>query len=151
MALVNRDKDVSEQKDVLHWSSARIAGATTFNTGSTIMMFSIPYPCSLVAVQGYAQGVSSAMQVGFLKQYFTAGGATTAAVSLSNMVLVNYGTSGAIGYSGLPAPGSTLSIFGTGDVLGLVTSVANGAVEQICLNFVLKKLQDIVSIDGVST
>jgi len=143
MAIVNRDLHASEQKEVLHFVSQ---GAIA--TGTTKVMHVIPYPCTLEQVKGYALGVSNAMQVAFQVARF-AGGATAINLGISNLILVNAGTSGPLGYSGLAVPGSTLLSLQTDDVLQMVTSVANGNATDLSLNFVIKKTQDIVSYDGV--
>jgi hypothetical protein len=80
---------------------------------------------------------------------FVAGaGATTIPVGISNLVLVNAGTSGIQGFSGLAAAGSTLLQLQAGDVLQYTTSVSNGNATSIALNAVIKKTQDIVSYNG---
>ncbi len=89
------------------------------------------------------------MQVAFQVSRFTSGGATAINLGISNLVLQNAGTSGAQGFSGLAAAGSTLLSLQAGDVLQIVTSVANGNATDLALNFVIKKVQDIVSYNGV--
>ncbi len=150
MAIVNRDKDVSEQKDWINYSAAAGAGASTLVTGVTKIIAMVPYPCTVQSIGVVAFGVSSAMQLQFSKQYLTSGGMTVVAIGISNLVLAN-GGSGAIGYSGLAAPGSTLLNLNAGDQLLFTTSVANSAASDLLLNIVLKKVQDIVSYNGVST
>lgn len=146
MAIVNRDRDASEQKDVIHFvSNAAVA------TGATLNAAILPYPCSLQSVKVAAFGVSNAMQLAFNVQRFTSGGLTLIALGISNLVLVNMGTSGAQGFSGLAAVGSTLLSLQAGDVLHLVSSVANGNATHLVVNMVVKKLQDIVSHNGVSS
>ncbi len=144
MAIVNRDLHVSEQKEVLYFVSQ---GAIA--TGTTKVMHVLPYPCTLENVKAYALGVSNAMQVAFQVSRFTSGGATAINLGISNLVLQNAGTSGAQGFSGLAAAGSTLLSLQAGDVLQIVTSVANGNATDLALNFVIKKVQDIVSYNGV--
>lgn len=144
MAIVNRDLSASEQKEVLYFVSQ---GAVA--TGTTKVCHVLPYPCTLESVRSYALGVSSAMQVAFQVARFTSGGATAINLGISNMILQNAGLSGVIGYSGLAAAGSTLLQLQAGDVLQFVTSVANGNATDLSLNFVIKKVQDIVSYNGV--
>lgn len=151
MAIVNRDKDVSEQKECIFYSSASGAGASPLVTGITKIIAMVPYPCTLQSIGVGAFGVSSAMQVAFSKQYYAGGGMTVVGIGISNLVLQNMGVSGQIGYSGLAVPGSTLLNFNMGDQLILTTSVANSACSDLLLNIVLKKVQDIVSYNGVST
>lgn len=142
MALVNRDKDASEQKDVVNVRHGSIA------TGTTNDVIVMAYPCTLDSVKYSALGVSNAMQVTFNNARFVSAGATAIAIGISNLVLQNFGTSGALSFSGLAATGSTLLSFNAGDVLQIVTSVANGNATSLAFNIVLKKTQDIVSMNG---
>jgi hypothetical protein len=145
MALVNRDKDPSEQKMEFNW-----VGATQINTGYTAWIAMVPYPCTIQSARAMAVGVSAAMQVAFQAQRF-AGGNTVIALGISNMILQNFGTSGIQGYSGLAASGSTLLNLQAGDVLLFQTSVANSACSNLLLEVVVKKTQDIVAYNGVQT
>mgnify|MGYP007027866142 FL=1 len=145
MAIVNRDKDASEQKDVINVSLGALA------TSVTKQVAVLPYPCTLVGLRASALGVSNAMQVAMQVNRFIAGtGATAINLGISNLVLVNVGTSGVQGFSGLAAVGSTLLALQAGDVLQVVTSVANGNTTDLCMNFIVKKTQDIVSLNGSS-
>lgn len=147
MALVNRDKDPSEQKEVLPWASR---GAVA--TGVTLFLGVVPYPCALQSLSAAAHGVSNAMQLAFNVERFVVGaGITVIPIGISNLVLVNQSTSGILGFSGLVAQGSTLLSLQYGDVLSATTSVANGNALDITLEMVLKKSQDIVSYNGVSS
>lgn len=146
MALVNRDKDASEQKEVIQVALGAVATGTTRNVAV------IPYPCVLQSARAFAAGVSNAMQVAINNNRFVVGaGATAIAMGISNMVLQNQSTSGIQGFSGLAAQGSSLLVLNAGDVLQIVTSVSNGNATDLTMQFVLKKTQDIVSMNGVST
>lgn len=145
MPIVNRDVDVSQQKEVVHFASN---GAIA--TGATRLVCTVPYPCTLQNIQAVALGVSSAMQITFNKLTFVAAGATVQNMGVSNLVLVNQGTSGPQGFSGLAVAGSTLLNLQAGDAIYIASSVANGNALDMTLNFVLKKTQDIVSHDGTS-
>lgn len=145
MAIENRDLGSSQKKEVLHYkSSAQVS------TGATQQIALLPFPCTLESVKAVALGVSGAMQLAFQARRF-AGGNTAIALGISNLILQNFGTSGALGYSGLAAAGSTLLQLQTGDVLMFETSVANSAASEVLLELVVKKTQDIVSHNGVST
>lgn len=143
MAIINRDKDASEQRDWVNVPVGAIA------TGVTKNLVVIPYPCTLQSVRASAQGVSNAMQVAF--EVLRGTGSSGIPIGISNLVLQNRGTSGLQGFSGLAAVGSTLLSFQTGDVLQIVTSVANGNATDLVLQCVLKKIQDIVSLNGSSS
>lgn len=140
MAIVNRDKDTSEQKEVLQISVGAIA------TGSTKFLAVAPYPFTLETVRYAAAGVSNAMQVAFEK--ITGAGSSGTPIGISNVVLQNRSVSGAVGFSGLAAAGSTLLSFNMGDALQIVTSVSNGNATDLVLEAVIRKTQDIVSYNG---
>jgi hypothetical protein len=143
MAITNRDKDVSEQKDVVQINLGAVA------TAATRHVLIAPYPFTLQSVRSSAQGVSNAMQVAFEKM--TGAGSSGIPIGISNMILQNRSTSGVIGFSGLAATGSTLLNFAAGDVLQIVTSVSSGNATDLSLQLILKKTQDIVSHNGVAT
>lgn len=145
MAIVNRDKDASEKKYVFTW-----AGSTQINTGYTAWIGIVPFPCTVQSARSAAVGVSAAMQVAFKVQRFAEGN-TVIGLGISNMILSNFGTSGVLGYSGFAAPGSTVLNLQAGDILLFETAVANSAASQLTLELVVKKTQDIVSYNGVST
>jgi hypothetical protein len=140
MAIVNRDKDASEQKEVLHSKEVDVA------TGVVRHIAMLPYPATLQTLEAAALGVSNAMQCAFQCYRFVSGaGATTINIGISNLVLVNAGTSGPQGFSGLAAAGSSLLDLQKGDVLQYTTSVANGNATHLTVEAVIQKTQDIVS------
>lgn len=146
MPICNRDLDASQQKDVINVPVGSMA------TGVTRQLAVIPYPCTLQSVRYFAVGVSNAMQVAVNNYRFVVGaGATTIAMGISNIVLQNTSLSGVVGFSGLAAVGSTLLQFNAGDVVQIVSSVSNGNATDLVIDLVLKKTQDIVSHNGVST
>ena len=146
MALVNRDKDASEQKDVVRglWQSQ-------LSTGGTLMIGSLPYPCTLQSVEAGCAGISGAPQLIIRALRSTSGGMTSIVLGISNMVLANLGISGPLGYSGLAVPGSTLLSLQYKDVLTIEMAVANTAATSGVVEFVVKKTQDIVSSNNVSS
>lgn len=143
MAIVNRDCDVSQQKEVVNLNVGAVA------TGATRFVYVAPFPFTLQSVRNAAAGVSNAMQVAFEK--ITGAGSSGIPIGISNMILQNRSVSGVIGFSGLAAVGSTLLNFNAGDVLQIVSSVANGNATDLALQLVVKKTQDIVSHNGVAT
>lgn len=146
MAIVNRDVDVSQQKDVVQAKCGAVA------TGVTLLVAVAPYPCTVQSIRTAALGVSNAMQLQFLVQRFIVGsGSTIFTCGISNLILSSIGTSGTLGYSGLAAAGSTLLNLGAGDALMALSSVANGNATDLLLEVVLKKTQDVVSHNGVSS
>lgn len=144
MAIVNRDVDASQQKDIVNMNLGAVA------TGVTKYLIPVAYPCTLQSARFAAQGVSNAMQVAINNVRFIVGsGATTISMGISNMILQNQSLSGIIGYSGLAAQGSSFLQLQTGDVISVVTSVSNGNATDLAMQLVLKKVQDIVSYNGV--
>lgn len=143
MAIVNRDLDASQQKDIIEVNLGAVATATT-------RFISLPpYACTIQTLVAAAAGVSNAMQVAFEK--ITGAGSSGVPIGISNLVLQNRSTSGPQGFSGLAAVGSTLLNFARGDCLQVVTSVSNGNATDLLLQIVVKKTQDIVSYNGVSS
>lgn len=146
MALVNRDADASQQKDVVSENIGAIA------TGTTRYIHIVPYPCVLQSIRFAPAGVSNAMQIAVQNTRFIVGtGATAINMGISNAILANQGTSGILGYSGLAAQGSSFLQLQTGDVITIVSSVANGNATDLAIQLVLKKVQDIVAHNGVPT
>jgi len=144
MALVNRDKDASEQKD-----SVNITLRTVTN-GVTIPVLVMPYPCTVQSVRAVCSGISGAPTIAFYKS--AAAGITLEAIGISALVVASLGTSGVLGFSGLAAAGSTLLDFASNGVLTLISGGGTGAafdyaVVEVCL----KKTQDIVAYNGVSS
>lgn len=147
MAILNRSKDASEQKEVINAALGAVA------TGSTKQVLIVPYPCTIQPqVKVAATGVSNAMQIAFQVNRFIAGtGATAINLGISNVVLQNVGTSGPLGFSGLAAVGSTLLNLAANDVLQVVSSVASGNATDLVIDLVIKKTQEIVSVYGSSS
>lgn len=143
MAIVNRDLDASQTKEVFYFSHA------TLSTGATRWIGLVPYPCTVQSMRATGVGVSN-LQIALQAQRF-AGGNTVIALGISNLALANFGTSGAPGYSGLAAAGSTVLNLQAGDILMIETSVANAIATSVILEVVVKKTQDIVSHNGISS
>lgn len=156
MAIVGRDLDVSERKVAFQWSnqvggqSLNVLNSAVIATGTTLTMFMVPFPCTVQSGSIYSQGLSGAPQIGVFVNRFAAG-ITSMGIGISNMVLTAFGTSGVQGLSGLAPAGSTLLNLQTGDLLVVQTSVANTAITQLVVELVVKKTQDIVSYNSVST
>lgn len=156
MAIVGRDLDVSERKVAFQWSaqfggqSLVTDGGVVTATGTTLFMFMMPFPCTIQSGSVFAQGISGAPQIGLFVERWAAG-STNFQIGISNMVLSAFGTSGVQGLSGLPAAGSTLLNLIQGDILLLQTSVSNTAIKNLIFELVVKKTQDIVAYNSVST
>jgi hypothetical protein len=168
MALVNRDKDASEQRDWITWSSNGLNFGSTFAVGTgqgavpvgATLYLAGPMPYNYVVQSANAMtfGTSGAPQLSFgILRPVVGQLATLVAISISNMVIcsgqsfLGFGASavGFIGYSGLAATGSTLLNGQRGDILVATTAVANTCCNQLVINMVVQKVQDIVTMDGV--
>ena len=169
MGITNRDKDVSEQRDCIYWSSQGQAygfgtiGATggvgSVPVGITIYIAGpMPYAYTVQSANSMAFGTSGAPQLAFGILRPVAGQlATFVAIGISNMVVCNgasflgFGSSavGYVGYSGLAAAGSTLLLGQRGDILVATTIGANTASTLLTLNLVVVKTQDVLQMDGV--
>jgi hypothetical protein len=142
MGIVNRTKDVSEQRVVL----GEIFGATA--TGVTGIIGHVPYPATLESGQIAAFGLSGAPNYTITINRFIAGAGATAIVvgtGTSNTPSA-FGTSGvaATGASGLVMVwGSTLMSLLPNDVIMFTSGVANTAVTGLAISLVIKPVQDI--------
>lgn len=143
MAIVNRDKDVTEQRIPFH-STPGLVGIST-------LVHAAIAPCSgqLLAVQTGAFGLSGSPIVGLQVQRFIVGaGLTTIPLNGSSLLtIVAVSTSGPQSHV-VPAAGSTLAQVLRGDVVQLVTSVANTAATY-SVDAVIQVLQDVKSDYGV--
>lgn len=162
MAILNRDLDPSQQKDVVYWTSQGQNYGATFTGGGVpvgitlLLTGPIPYPYVLQSVNALNNGASGSPQLSFnIMRVVGGGGVTMIAVSISNMVIPNgasfvtaFGYSGTLfgGYSGLAATGSTLLLGQPGDILSATTTGANTASTQLMITLVLKKIQDTVTM-----
>jgi hypothetical protein len=157
MAIVNRDKDASEQKEVFVWTSSPASGISYglgLGVGVTVMAAGpMPFPYILQSISAVATGNSGGPQLVPLIVRPAVGGVTTIPVSISNMVIPNAASmsTSSLNYSGLAPTGSTLLLGQRGDILVFATAVANSAVNTLVVNMVVKKTQDILSMNGVSS
>lgn len=146
MAIVNRDLDASQQKELM---SAVYPNGTVISTGSTLLVGIVPYPCQIQSARVGTFGVSSTPGCIFQVQR-NASGITLLTIG-STSLIVNLGASGLFGHSGVMAAGTTLLQLQTGDVVSVVTTQANTAAIGLVAQLVLKKLQDVVSHNGISS
>lgn len=153
MPIVNRDLDVSQQKEMLHWVSHRASGISYglgLGTGvTTFISGPMPFPGTIQSAQAVAVGMSGAPEVTF-SLYRPANGNTVIALGISNCVVINGLSAAVTSYSGLAPTGSTLLNFQRGDIFMITTQVANTACTNLLVQMVLKKTQDIVTMNGTS-
>lgn len=144
MAIINRDLDASQQKDVLQFAAP--GGVAT---GVTLQCVAVPYPATLQAIQVSAVGISGSPTYGFGIGRFIAGAGYTFIVGGATTITARaVGTSGPVAAS-LAASGSTLLSLQSGDVLCLLSAGANSAVAQLNVSFVVQALQDYKTMFGV--
>lgn len=146
MAIVNRDLDASEQKDVFFKVTDAAVGVSQI-----VYLGKMDYPAVVQSARACAIGVSGAPEAAFVAYRFTSGGLTAIALGVSNLVMSALGTSGIAGYSGLAAPGATVLNVQADDVLAVITSGANSASTRLLIDVVVKKTQDIVSHNGIQS
>jgi hypothetical protein len=148
MAIVNRDLDASQQKIVFKFDANGIGGQTAIATGATIALGIVPAPAVLSGVLAVATGVSNAMQVGLYANRWLVAGLTSIALGASNLVLVNYSSSGVINGASAIYAGSSAVALQMGDQLIAQTSVSNGNALTLGVELSLKLTQDIVALNG---
>lgn len=146
MALINRDKDASEQKADF---TTTVYASTT---AATYLLWQAPYPCELRNLQQAASGLSGApFHYVDIYRFVVGAGATTIGGLHASVAVVAVGTSGSQGFSVLAPSSSSLIQLQAKDWLVLRTAVANTAVASVTISGVVKKLEDIVSTYGSQT
>lgn len=144
MALVNRDKDASEQR----YNFAQVQSAVV-GVSSLIHLFAAPCAGQLVSVASNAFGLSGSPILGVQIQRFVVGvGFTTIALNGSSLLTVAAMSTSGMQKHAVPVSGSTLALLLQGDDVQLVTSGANTAANYT-LNAVFQVLQDVKSDYGV--
>lgn len=143
MAIVNRDLDASEQKQI--WMRGF---STLTTTGGTYMAFIAPYAIELKDIYVSAKALSGAPTLTFYKMFFS-GGASLVAASAA-LTVSAYGTSGIVRAS-LVAAGSTAIQLAANDVLVIQAAVSNAGMDDAVLTIVAKALQDIKAPFGSSS
>ena len=154
MPIINRDGDVSEAKEWITWVASQ-SGASYLGlgTGITIMLAGpMPYPYIIQSAAAVATGTSGAPQLVFaINRVIGNTGVTSIVIGISNYVIPSSASfAPSVGWSGL-VQGSTLAIGFRGDILVASTAVANTACTNLLINVVVKKTQDIVSHNGISS
>lgn len=151
MALVNRDKDQSEQREVYQTILKTTASGISAGianpgvaTGTTSVLCQIPYPSTLTAVEESVWGLSGT-PTHSLWIYRFAGGFTSIQIGAS-LNPTAFGTSGALAHSLYAAATFPLQ---TGDLLALYALGTNAAVAEADVTVVIRALQDIKTDFGV--
>jgi hypothetical protein len=148
MALLNRDKDPSEQRNLYSWSS----GGQVVSTGSTIPIAIAQNSEQILGFQVVSVGLSAAPVLTFqIGRFIIGSGFTMLSSGFSAITCVAFGTSGLPGTGTSPiiqlVAGSTLNQLQKNDVVYMVTSGANTAGTHL-VEMVTQTLQDIKSTYG---
>lgn len=142
MAIVNRDYDNSEKREVLNFV---VTPVTT--SGGTFNLIPVPYQCEVEAIRLAASGLSGT-PVFEIENYKFSGGVTiNSAVSSATSVGL-FGTSGLIALT-LGTAGTTQVQLDANSMLVLTVTGANSAAAQLTGSIVVRKLQDIATYFGV--
>lgn len=153
MAIINRTKDPSEQREVLYLNYTGM-GITVITTGTTFCIGPIPYPANIIGAQMNAVGISGSPTVALAINRFIAGtGFTTIVVGTgTSNIPAEFGTSGAgafgaslFGSSGmvLAAQGSTLLQLLANDLLTVTVAGTNAAAKFLGVAVCIQPTLDI--------
>lgn len=144
MAIVNRDKDSTEQRYVFGYNSQ-----VTVGVSGVIQLGIAPCGSQLIQVASAAFGLSGSPILGLQIQRFVVGAGNTVIPmnGSSLLTIAAYSTSGLQIHS-VPASGATLVQLQKGDLIQCVSSGANTAA-QYEIEAVVQILQDVKSDYGV--
>lgn len=142
MALVNRDKDVSEQ---LMPFSAVLNTSVGASAALLFPVAQMPFPCQLMGVAVAAASISGTPQVSLSIKRYTATGVTTIPYVGSTLAVLAIGASAPYQMIPLAAASSTLVQLQAGDVVNLVEEFAGGnnGLGNAVVTVVARPLQDI--------
>lgn len=153
MPIVNRDLDVSEQKFSSSQSFFGSKDGTTlavWGSGETLLIYNVPFPASLKALNAAAYGVSGTVTGELKVNRFIAGSGVTLITGLAaTLSMPAFGVSGSLNAS-LVASGSTLLNLLPGDQVVMIVG-GGGAVARGTVSVVVQAIQDIVAHYGSSS
>ncbi len=136
MGIINRTKDISEQKDLVE-----VVIDDTI-TGRIYPIYTAPRAQTLLDARNVCLGLSGAPTMALFVNRFVIGtGGFSAAVG-GALTLSAFGTSGAQQYS-LPATGSSLLALQSGDWLSLKAAGSGAAVTDNIIELVVQNVQDV--------
>lgn len=143
MAIVNRDKDASEQRYVFNVATGVVGVSALIYVGN------VPCAAQLLQVATNAFGLSASPTVGVQIQRFVVGsGLTTIPLNGSSLLTISAMSTSGMQTQVLPASGATLVQLLKGDCIQLVTSTASSAATYV-VDAVIQILQDVKSDYGV--
>jgi len=137
MGIVNRTKDVSEQKDLI---VDTVHSGTS--TGVTYPIYTAPRAQTITDLRSYCFGLSGAPTSTLKMNRFVSGSGMTVISISGALTLSAFGTSGGQQYS-LPAAGSSLLQLQSGDMLFLEQGGSNAAVAKLLTELVVQNVMDI--------
>jgi hypothetical protein len=144
MPLVNRDKDIPEQRDVVSISQNAVA------TGVTLALWTAPYAAEISVVALDASGISGTPTGQLSINRFVVGSGVTnlGTGGFSVVTLTSFGTSGA---QIVPqnSSGNSLIQLAKGDQLQYLSGAANSSCYNLNITMAIKCLQDIKSHFGL--
>lgn len=145
MAIVNRDKDASEQKLEFHTALGAVA------TGSTLPIMHIPYPCQLLDARMSVVGTSGSPTGNIEIHRFIVGTGITQITGQwqAALALQAVGTSGPQRASLAASTSATLLLLQTNDVVVYKSGGANSSITAGALTVVLQSLQDVKTLFGL--
>lgn len=148
MAIINRDKDVTEKME--NFSSVQNLTVAA-SAGQAFYIAQAPYPATLKAVSFAAQSVSGAPQVAIDIVRWSGAGVTTIPYLSTTLVLTATGISTAYQSISLAAPSSTLVQLQAGDVIKVnaLFSGGNVAAANCVVTAVLQATQDMKEHFGI--
>jgi hypothetical protein len=137
MAIVNRDKDASEQLYVLSYSAPGVVAVS-----ATLQAALVPSAGQLLEFKVAGQGLSGAPFYNVQIQRWTSAGLTVIDPGGSVTMAAAFGVSGSA-YGATYAAASSLAALQAGDILAIKSGGANTASTGLVAAFVIKATQDI--------
>lgn len=144
MAIVNRDKDSSEQIYTVQLKHNAVVAV-----GATLYAGSVPSPGQLLETKLAGWGLSSVPSYSVQIHRWTSAGSTVIGVGSGLTLAVAFGVSGGMVGETYAANGS-LTALQAGDVLVLKSAGANTAASALVADFVIKATQDIKKTHDIS-
>jgi len=148
MAIVNRDLDPSQQREMYVANLVGTASAASAGIFSPVLVTGNTFPLALITSQSQlvsggvaAWGLSGSPVLSFWLYRF-AGGFTSIAIG-QTLAVTAFGTSGALGISVLPA--ATTYQLQAGDQIVAHLLGSNSALDKATVTLVCRNLQDIVT------
>lgn len=149
MAIVNRDKNASEQ---VHELAAVITTTVAASAGQSFHVAQLPFPATLQRVAVAANSVSGSPQIAIDIKRNTSAGVTTIPYISTTLVVTAHGISYPYQSLSLAGPGTTLAALQAGDVIVVnqLFSGGNVSAANMVVTCSVQATQDIVQHFGYS-